>query len=314
MDEIAAGASVTKPILYRTIGDKAALVAALSETLIDQIDRSVTTATSAATGALTAFEAAIRGYVQAVEADRNIFLFVNSAAPGTDQFRRLVDRSAASMVEVFSAARSQRRPRLRWRPNVGVGDRRRAAGGDHDVVARRHGRPRRTGHRRQPVAVVGPRPHPRRLSDRCGLTIRTVIENGTVLDTTTMDYVGEQAVVIGDVVIVEVSDRFTGDADVVVDAAWPRPPVTPSHLGSRRRATSAATSPASSGRSTVTSQPGRESSVRDECRARPGSGPAAPTSRAGRSHRALTATLSSRGSTRSTISSVSPTTSGRCPG
>ena len=106
MDEIAAGASVTKPILYRTIGDKAALVAALSETLIDQIDRSVNTATGAAADPLTAFEAAIRGYVQAVEADRNVFLFVNSAAPGTDQFRRLVDRSAASMVSVFGTARA----------------------------------------------------------------------------------------------------------------------------------------------------------------------------------------------------------------
>jgi AcrR family transcriptional regulator len=106
MDEIAAGASVTKPILYRTIGDRAALVAALSESLIDQIDRSVTTATGAATDPVVAFEAAIRGYVQAVEADRNIFLFVNSAAPGTDQFRRLVDRSAASMVAVFSTARA----------------------------------------------------------------------------------------------------------------------------------------------------------------------------------------------------------------
>jgi len=107
MDEIAAGASVTKPILYRTIGDRAALIAALSETLIDQIDRSVNTATDSETDPATGFAAAIRGYVAAVEADRNIFLFVNSAALGTDQFRRLVDRSAASMVPVFSTARAR---------------------------------------------------------------------------------------------------------------------------------------------------------------------------------------------------------------
>ena len=106
MDDIAAGASVTKPILYRTIGDKSALVSALSESLIDQIDRSVNTASGAATDPLAAFEAAIRGYVVAVEEDRNVFLFVNSAAPGTDQFRRLVDRSAASMISVFSTART----------------------------------------------------------------------------------------------------------------------------------------------------------------------------------------------------------------
>ena len=106
MDDIAAGASVTKPILYRTIGDKAALVAALSESLIDQIDRSVSTASESATDPLASFEAAIRGYVVAVEADRNLFLFVNSAAPGTEPFRRLVDRSAASMVAAFTAARA----------------------------------------------------------------------------------------------------------------------------------------------------------------------------------------------------------------
>jgi AcrR family transcriptional regulator len=106
MDDIAAGASVTKPILYRTIGDKSALMAALSETLIDQIDRSVSTASGSATDPVAAFEAAIRGYVAAVDADRNLFLFVNSGAPGTEEFRRLVDRSAASMIEVFSAART----------------------------------------------------------------------------------------------------------------------------------------------------------------------------------------------------------------
>ena len=106
MDDIAAGASVTKPILYRTIGDRAALVEALSESLIDQIDRSVSTATVSASDPVASFEAAIRGYVVAVDADRNLFLFVNSAPPGTEQFRRLVDRSAASMATVFSAARA----------------------------------------------------------------------------------------------------------------------------------------------------------------------------------------------------------------
>ncbi|HUS41737.1 MAG TPA: TetR/AcrR family transcriptional regulator [Ilumatobacteraceae bacterium] len=106
MDDIAAGASVTKPILYRTIGDKAALVAALSESLIDQIDRSVSTATGSATDPVASFEAAIRGYVLAVEADRNLFLFVNSSPPGTEPFRRLVDRSAASMITAFADART----------------------------------------------------------------------------------------------------------------------------------------------------------------------------------------------------------------
>lgn len=107
MDDIAAGASVTKPILYRTIGDKAALMTALSESLIDQIDQSVQTASDAARDPQSAFESAIRGYLTAVEADRNLFLFVNSGAPGTEPFRRLVDRSAASMITVFDVARTR---------------------------------------------------------------------------------------------------------------------------------------------------------------------------------------------------------------
>ena len=54
-----------------------------------------------------AFESAIRCYVEAVEADRNLFLFVNAGAPGTEPFRRLVDRSAASMIELFGDARER---------------------------------------------------------------------------------------------------------------------------------------------------------------------------------------------------------------
>ena len=106
MDDIAAGASVTKPILYRTIGDKAALAGALSETLIDHIDRSVTIASASASDPVASFEAAIRGYVTAIDGDRNLFLFVNSSPPGTEPFRRLVDRSAASMISVFRTARA----------------------------------------------------------------------------------------------------------------------------------------------------------------------------------------------------------------
>lgn len=49
--------------------------------------------------------------------------------------------------------------------------------------------------------------------------MRTVIENGTVLDTSTMEFVGERAVVIDDGVIVEVTDSYRGAADSVVDAA-----------------------------------------------------------------------------------------------
>lgn len=107
MDDIAAGASVTKPILYRTIGDKAALVSALAESLVDDLNRAVRDASRAAPDPRAAFEAAIRAYIVAVDADRNLYLFVNSSAPGTEEFRRLVDRSSAAMISGFSTARAR---------------------------------------------------------------------------------------------------------------------------------------------------------------------------------------------------------------
>jgi AcrR family transcriptional regulator len=107
MDDIAAGASVTKPILYRTIGDKAALVSALAESLVDDLNRAVRDAGRAAPDPRAAFEAAVRAYVVAVDADRNLYLFVNSSAPGTEEFRRLVDRSSAAMISGFGVARSR---------------------------------------------------------------------------------------------------------------------------------------------------------------------------------------------------------------
>ncbi len=49
--------------------------------------------------------------------------------------------------------------------------------------------------------------------------MRTVIDNGLVLDSSTMAFVGERSVVIDDGVIVDVADRYTGSADRTIDAA-----------------------------------------------------------------------------------------------
>jgi imidazolonepropionase-like amidohydrolase len=49
--------------------------------------------------------------------------------------------------------------------------------------------------------------------------MRTVVTNGVVLDTATMSMVGERDVVIDDGVVVDVPDRYEGDADVSVDAS-----------------------------------------------------------------------------------------------
>lgn len=49
--------------------------------------------------------------------------------------------------------------------------------------------------------------------------MRTVIRSGSVLDTETMTIVGERDVVIEDGIIVDVVDRYDGEADISVDAS-----------------------------------------------------------------------------------------------
>ena len=108
MAELAAAATVSKPILYRTVGDRDALVFALSEALVDRISIAVDAATEAAPSPHGEFAAAVRGYLAAVDVDRNLFLFVNAGGHHTDQLRRLVDRSAAQMIEQFDAMHTVR--------------------------------------------------------------------------------------------------------------------------------------------------------------------------------------------------------------
>jgi AcrR family transcriptional regulator len=106
MAEIAAAATVTKPILYRSVGDRQALTFALSEMLVDRINTAVEEQRANATDPRAQFEGAVRGYLSAVVADRNLFLFVNGGSQDTDVMRGLVDRSAAQLIELFATARS----------------------------------------------------------------------------------------------------------------------------------------------------------------------------------------------------------------
>lgn len=105
MTEIAAEATVTKPILYRTVGDRAALTLALAERLVDRINAAVEAERSTGIDERGEFEAAIRAYLRTVDADRNLFLFVYG---GQDAgvVQQLVHRSSTQMVELFTAART----------------------------------------------------------------------------------------------------------------------------------------------------------------------------------------------------------------
>lgn len=105
MDDIAAAAGVSKPVVYRNIGDKDALVAALSEMFVDQLNDAVERSTRGGGGRST-FATSMRAAFEVIDAERNLFLFVTAGGPGTESVRMLVDRSSSRTIEQFTAIRS----------------------------------------------------------------------------------------------------------------------------------------------------------------------------------------------------------------
>jgi AcrR family transcriptional regulator len=106
MDDVAAAAGVSKPIVYRNIGDKDALVAALAERFVDQLDEAVERSTAVGDGGRATFVASMRAALEVIDTDRHLFLFVTAGGPGTESVRRLVDRSSSRMIEQFTALRT----------------------------------------------------------------------------------------------------------------------------------------------------------------------------------------------------------------
>lgn len=106
MDDIATEAGVSKPIVYRTVGDRAALSVALAEWLIDRIDTATNAARGEAPTSRDRFRAAIHAYLGTVEEHADVFEFVNGGQP-TAVYQRLVERSARTPVGVFREARAR---------------------------------------------------------------------------------------------------------------------------------------------------------------------------------------------------------------
>ena len=104
MDQIAAEADVTKPILYRTVGDKAAVVDALSDLLVDRIAQTISASVASGGDPREYFTASVRAYLAAVETDRNLYVFVNSTDQHSRSLRSRIDRSAQQLVDMFADA------------------------------------------------------------------------------------------------------------------------------------------------------------------------------------------------------------------
>jgi AcrR family transcriptional regulator len=106
MDAIAAASTVTKPIVYRSVGDRDALVAALAERFIDRINTTAGIALARARTPRTRVRALVATYMEIVHADPNMYLFVTAGGTNTDRVAdalRLADRSAHPLAAELRA-------------------------------------------------------------------------------------------------------------------------------------------------------------------------------------------------------------------
>jgi AcrR family transcriptional regulator len=102
MVAIADEAGVTKPILYRGVGDKAALVRALAERLVDRVAATVSGAvTSGGAEGVSQFVSAYLGHVQT---ERNLYLYVTRGDSGPESLQR-ADRAGQPLSERLAELR-----------------------------------------------------------------------------------------------------------------------------------------------------------------------------------------------------------------
>lgn len=107
--QVAAEAGVSKPILYRQVGDKDALVRALAERMVDRIAADIAQATGQAETAEDAIAAMVAAYLGAIRSDRSIYLYVTASGGSSDRVAdalHLADRAVQPMAEGFAQLRA----------------------------------------------------------------------------------------------------------------------------------------------------------------------------------------------------------------
>jgi AcrR family transcriptional regulator len=110
LSEIAAEAGVTKPVLFAHVGDRRALVNAITERLLTRIEAAIQQALARAPEGRAALEALIAANLRTVGADHHIYAFVNGAGASDTSLERTLEfaaRSAAPLIAGFAAARRQ---------------------------------------------------------------------------------------------------------------------------------------------------------------------------------------------------------------
>ena len=109
IDAIAAEAGVTKPILYRGVGDRDALVDALAQRLTARMTDEVAKLVSDAADTRDAVRCLVGGYLRHAEADRHLYLYVTFNGTGDDRVRKsllLADGTAAQFAQGIAAYRT----------------------------------------------------------------------------------------------------------------------------------------------------------------------------------------------------------------
>jgi len=106
LDAIAIEAGVTKPILYRGVGDRDALVQALALRLTARMADAMTALVAGATGPRDALRRLVGGYFERAAADRHLYLYVTAGGTSEDRMRQslLLADNAANRFEPGIAA------------------------------------------------------------------------------------------------------------------------------------------------------------------------------------------------------------------
>lgn len=111
LDAVAAEAGVTKPILYRGVGDRDALVFALAERLTRRMADQVADQVALAKNPEDMLRRLVRGYLELASAQRNLYLFVTAGGVGDERLQQalfLADGAARQFVDGIAAFRSAR--------------------------------------------------------------------------------------------------------------------------------------------------------------------------------------------------------------
>lgn len=104
MDEIADEAGVSKPIIYRTLGSKEEVAEAVAEHLSHQVGE-LTRQYQTGLGPMETFRQTVTAFLELLAEEREVFQFVQYGwgFTGNGQLERMIERSAAPFMQMFSA-------------------------------------------------------------------------------------------------------------------------------------------------------------------------------------------------------------------